>query len=98
MSERASSRGELTEWYLARLRNNARQTSLERKLTPMTLVETDKNLIQEIVASSQPGYEARFSEVLAKVQSANWGIRFAQNALCLMSFIGILIIVVIYLF
>lgn len=88
----SKSRGELITWYLARLRNNARQNSLDRKLTPMTLVETDKTLIQEIVASSHMGIEQKSNKILKELRLQNKNIRLSQSLLILLSALGTLII------
>lgn len=87
-----NSRGELITWYLARLRNNARQSSLERKLTPMTLVQTDKTLIQEIVASSHSGIEQKSRDLLLELQNQNRGIRISLNILMALVVAGTLAI------
>lgn len=79
--ERKQRSGELITWYLARLRNNARQNSLERKLTPLTLVETDKTLIQEIVMQSHAGYDQKAAVALKDLQRKNNSIRTSQYVL-----------------
>ena len=88
MQKKSGSSGELITWYLARLRSNARQNSLERKLTPLTLVETDKNLIQEIVMQAHVGNEQRSADILKSLQEQNKGIRVAQNVLLILTALG----------
>jgi hypothetical protein len=80
--------GELITWYLARLRNNARQTSLDRKLTPLSLVETDKTLIQEIVMNSHVGHEQRSADILKNLRQDNRFIRQAQTVLLVLAVVG----------
>lgn len=92
--EKKSSRGDLITWYLARLRNNARQSSLERKLTPLTLVQTDKHLIQEIVMQSHVSYEKKCSEVLQQLQTQNQNIRTTQTVLLVLTVLGALALLV----
>ena len=98
MQKSSSSRGDLITWYLARLRNNARQSSLERKLTPLTLVQTDRNLIQEIVASSHVGHEQKSAGVLKTLRLQNQGIRVSQNILLLLTGLGAIVLLALVLF
>jgi hypothetical protein len=90
MQKKAKSSGELITWYLARLRNNARQSSLERKLTPLTLVETDKTLIQELVMHAHAGYEQRSADILTALRQRNKGVRSAQIVLVVLAVLGTL--------
>lgn len=98
MSKPPSSRGDLITWYLARLRNNARQSALERKLTPLTLVETDKTLIQEIVASTHVGLEQKSSDLLKILRTEHTNIRLSQNLLMVLTALGTICLVSIILF
>jgi hypothetical protein len=85
---RAKGRGELVTWYLARLRSNSRLNSLERRLTPMTLVETDRSLIQEFVMRSQGSFEQRCNELLQSIQQNQKGIKVGQAILLTVSILG----------
>ena len=96
--EKSSSRGELITWYLARLRNNARQTSLDRKLTPLTLVETDKTLIQELVMNAHVGHEQKCADILKALQKQNSGIRTCQNVLLILAVVCTILIFSLILF
>lgn len=98
MQKGSNSRGELITWYLARLRNNARQSTLDRKLTPLTLVETDKTLIQELVMSSHMGQEQRSADALARLKVQNKGIRDSQNILIGLSLLASLALFALLLF
>lgn len=80
---------ELTDWYLARLRANARQETA-RRLTPLTLVESDKSRIQEIVMQTHRTQEQRSGDLLEKIRKANAGIRTSQTFLELTAIIGTL--------
>ncbi|MBX9719980.1 MAG: hypothetical protein K2X81_01190 [Candidatus Obscuribacterales bacterium] len=80
--------GELITWYLARLRNTARQSSLDRKLTPLTLVETDRTLIQEIVMRSHGGFEQRCQENLMELEKLNKGVHSSPKILLAMGILG----------
>src|SRR5882757_9124722 len=82
--------GELITWYLARLRNNSRQSTLDRKLTPLTLVETDRTLIQEIVMASHGGYEQKCKETLTALRKINKGIHNSQAILVAVGVLGCL--------
>lgn len=81
-------RGELITWYLARLRKNAQQSNRERKLTPMTLVETDRHLIQELVMSSQQDIEQRTSDILEAIKTKNKSLRTCLTAVIAISMIA----------
>ncbi len=93
-----ASNGELITWYLATLRNNARKSNTARKLTPLTLVETDRNLIQEIVMRSQGGYEQRSSEILKMLQDSNKLSRVAPIILSIIGAIGTLFMLALIFF
>ena len=84
----ANASGELITWYLARLRNNARQSTLDRRLTPLTLVETDRTLIQEIVMRSHGGYEQRCAESQKFIRQMNKGIHSSQTILLTIGILG----------
>ncbi len=92
MENKSSNRAELISWYLARLRNNARGSSLDRKLTPLTLVETDKSLIQEIVMQSQVNHEQKYAQILEETKKANSAIRRSQQIMSLVIVIAALFI------
>ena len=85
MQNKTDTRGELITWYLAKLRKNAQQITRERKLTPMTLVETDRHLIQELVMSSQLDVEQKTANVLETIQKQNKGIRDSLSALIVLT-------------
>jgi hypothetical protein len=98
MEKKTGSSGELITWYLARLRSNARQSSLERKLTPLTLVKTDKTLIQDIVMHAHIDHEQRSADILKTLKEKNNGIRNAQNVLVLLAVLGTLFLISLALF
>lgn len=88
MQNKKDARGELITWYLARLRKNAQQSNRERKLTPMTLVETDRHLIQELVMSSQQDIEQRTSDILEAIKTKNKSLRTCLTAVIAISLIA----------
>ena len=86
---------ELLAWYLAMLRKNVRDEASQ--LTPMTLIETDNQLIQEIVISSQPGEKQRSLDILAQLKARNKGTRLLNHtilALAMIASVAALIILV----
>jgi hypothetical protein len=97
-SSNARANGELITWYLARLRNNSRQSSLDRKLTPLTLVETDRTLIQEIVMRSHGGFEQRCQENLVELEKLNKGVHSSTNILLGIGILGSLYLITLAFF
>lgn len=75
MTERADT--SLGEWYLARLRQKAANVSNAR-VTPRTLVETDYNLIRELVSKMAVSRERRAQLILQMLINENKYLEFAS--------------------
>lgn len=67
-------------------------------MTPLTLVETDKSLIQELVMSSHVGHEQKCADILKTMREQNKGIRSAQNLLLVLAVTGTILMFSLILF
>lgn len=79
----------LSDWYLARLRKLAWHGSLEEKPTPMTLVKTDKNLVQQLVAQASQSQDFRREQFLERLSESH---EADSNQILIVSCIGVLIL------
>lgn len=59
---------ELCNWYLARLRKLSWQDESRSKATPMTLVETDKSVLQDMVLRFSETREQRRAVFLSQLE------------------------------
>lgn len=87
----------LIDWYLAALRRRASQQNKSAKLTPMALVQSDKSLIQELVAKSSESQQVRESKFLSRIQQENKTIRATIPLMIGISAATVLIMIVILL-
>lgn len=63
----AQRKDDLLDWYLAYLRKNALNRKPSQDLTPMTLVDSDKEMLQQIVEeSAQPDEAALHTSTLQR--------------------------------
>ena len=60
---------ELFDWYLARLRKLAWMNESEQRPTPLTLVETDKQLLQNLVLKSSDTLAVRRDKFMESINS-----------------------------
>lgn len=79
----------LSNWYLARLRRLAWEYAADAKATPMTMLQTDKELLQKLVAESAESQEERQRALLKALADANPG---ASEKILVLASIGLLLI------
>ncbi len=58
----------IAQWYLARLRSLASIKAQTENLTPMSLVQSDKRLIQEMVSKASASQSAQSEQVLLQIE------------------------------
>ncbi|MBX9567513.1 MAG: hypothetical protein K2X77_01400 [Candidatus Obscuribacterales bacterium] len=90
MSDRLS----LFDWYLARLRRRAAQERQSGNLTPLALVGSDKNLIEELVSQAAVSKTARFNELQSHFESNDNGVRRWLKALICLAIVSAVILAV----
>lgn len=73
----------LSNWYLARLRKLAWEHATDAKATPMAMLQTDKALLQKLVADSAESQEERQRALLKALSAAN--PRYAEKILLVAS-------------
>ena len=69
---------ELSNWYLARLRKLSWQDESSSQATPMTLVETDKSILQQMVLRSSDSQEQRRLKFQETIETSNAGDHSAK--------------------
>jgi hypothetical protein len=87
---------ELLVWYLALLRKNVREDA--SRLTPMTLVETDHQLVQEIVTGSEQEQRLHSQRIATLLKERNKHTRLLNNVIQILSAIGLCAAAAILLF
>ena len=70
----------LLDWYLARLRHNAGK-ALQQKLTPVALLETDTELIKNLVRASGPSREEQSAKLRRSFDEETKKLYFLQNVI-----------------
>lgn len=68
----------LITWYLARLRANANKSTWQKK-TPRTLMESDSNLIKELVQQAQPARSKIEEQTLAQLKEESKVLKLVTN-------------------
>jgi len=88
----------LINWYLARLRTNANQSTDWKKKTPITLVETDATLIKELVQKVEPERSTQEARIYRTLRDRHEIIRKWETAILLIAIIGSLGFIAAYLY
>lgn len=76
----------LCDWYLARLRRLAWLKASQEKPTPMTLVKTDKQVLQDLVSRSTDNYLVRQDKFLEAIKKQSTG---AEIRLAMIGILGL---------
>ena len=80
-------------WYLARLRKLATVSGAHsEKMTPMSLVESDKKLIREIVTQAADSQAVRAKKLEALIEAQRDWTEHMKYLLLLIGFIGLFLI------
>lgn len=80
---------DLFDWYLARLRKLAWVDDNQQKPTPLTLVQTDKQILQNLVSNMSETYTVRRDKFLALASDTDYSI----VPLLLFSLLGLFVII-----
>ncbi len=85
----------LSEWYLARLRQQAaRRERDQAKMTPHTMVETDINLIKDMVSRTSATRERRSIMLLDELRKAGDKTRNAHKVITGISMFGSVLLLI----
>jgi hypothetical protein len=85
-------RDDLLNWYLAQLRKNALTRKKFQDLTPMALVESDKEMLKQIVEDSVQSYVPNSAISTSVLDDNYWLVQLALTVIVT----GMLLIALIY--
>ncbi|MBX9721223.1 MAG: hypothetical protein K2X81_07505 [Candidatus Obscuribacterales bacterium] len=81
----------LEQWYLARLRSLASTKVQTEQLTPMSLVQSDKRLIQELVSKATTDQSERSEQLLKQIEQQRQQ-KQNESQLVLAALIGLFVV------